>query len=55
MSCYRENNTVEKGYKEMTESICCTVEIDRTLSINHSGKNKNHKRGINVAIWGDVY
>ena len=24
-------------------SLCCTVEIDRTLYINYSGKNKNHK------------
>ena len=23
-------------------SLCCTVEIDRTLEINYNGKNKNH-------------
>ena len=45
MNCYRENNTVEKGYKEMTGSICCTVEIDRTLPINHSGKNRSSHLG----------
>ena len=34
---YEEKNTY------MTGSVCCTVEIDRTLQINYNGKNKNHK------------
>ena len=28
----------------MTGSLCCTVEIDRTLKINYNGKNKNYKK-----------
>ena len=34
-----------------TGSLCCIAEIDRTLQIKYSGKNKNHIRlsggGIN--------
>ena len=33
----------------MTESLCCTVEIDRTLSINCNGKNKNHYKKKKIA------
>ena len=33
----------------MTGSLCCTVEIDRTLSINCNGKNKNHYKKKKIA------
>ena len=36
----RENECM---YTRMNGSLCCTVEIDRTLYINYNGKNKNHK------------
>ena len=26
----------------VTGSLCCIVEIDRTLLTNYNGKNKNH-------------
>ena len=26
----------------MTGSLCCTIEIDRTLQINYNGKNNHH-------------
>ena len=26
----------------VTGSFCCTVEVDRTLSADYNGKNKNH-------------
>ena len=28
----------------MNGSLCCTVEIDRTLSIDYNGKTKNYKK-----------
>ena len=34
----------EKEYICMTGSLCCTAEIDRTLSINYNRKNKNLKK-----------
>ena len=27
----------------MTESLCCTVEIDKTLFIKYNGKSKSYK------------
>ena len=28
----------------MTESLCCTAEIDRTLEVNYNQKDKNLKK-----------
>ena len=35
--------TTTSMYICRTGSLCCIVEIDRTLEINYNGKNKNHK------------
>ena len=45
-----EDNVKKRIYTYicMTGSLCCTVEIDKTLSIDYNGKNKNHRRETRV-------
>ena len=39
-----EDKERKRIYICMTGSLCCRVEIDRTLQINYNGKNKNLKK-----------